>query len=176
MQLIKAHMHRLICSARKSAFSILPLLLKHWSFKLFLTSQSCWAAMLGCFGWSYCSFKPALRDTDLDMWHQYPLTIPLAHKRQPWILGSQYHYRFAAAVTHNNRQGAWKAVWGLVRKTSPLRWNCLFVIHCCLMGLIILRKKNMGSLGSFHTENTCQTGLKDLHRRCHEKEKKKKII
>lgn len=60
--------------------------------------------MLCCFGWSYCSIKSALRDTESDVWHQYSLTIPLAHKRQPWILGSQYHYRFTAAVTHNNSQ------------------------------------------------------------------------
>lgn len=29
-------------------------------------------------------------------------------------------------------------------------------------------------MGYFHTENTCQVGLKDLHRYCHEKKRQKK--
>lgn len=60
--------------------------------------------MLCCFGWSYCSFKPALRDRESDMWHEYSLTIPLAHKRKSWILGSRYHYRSTAAVIHSSSQ------------------------------------------------------------------------
>lgn len=122
--------------------------------------------MLWCFGWSYSSFKPVLRDRESDMWHQYSLTIPLAHKRKSWILSSQYHYRTTAAVIQARSRGAWKAVWGLVWKTLPLGWNCLFVVYSYLMGPIILREKNMGY---FHTENTCQVGLKDLERHCDEK-------
>lgn len=60
--------------------------------------------MLCCFGWSYCSFKPALRDRESDMGHQYSLTIPLAHKRRSWILGSQYHHITTAAAIHSNNQ------------------------------------------------------------------------
>lgn len=74
----KVLMYKIICSTRKSTFHTFPLLLKCWTFNSF--PLSCWAAMLCCFGWSYCSFKPALRDRESDTWHQYFLTTPLAHK------------------------------------------------------------------------------------------------
>lgn len=45
-----------------------------------------------------------LRGTESDKWHRFSLTIPPAHKRQSLVLGSQYHYRFTAVVTHNNSQ------------------------------------------------------------------------
>lgn len=41
------------------------------------------------------------------------------------------------------------------------------------MGPIIFREKNMGY---FHTENTCQVGLKYLERHCDEEKKRNKKI
>lgn len=112
----KVLMYKIICSTRKSTFHTFPLLLKCWTLNFFSSVLLSSHAMLLWLK-SYCSFKPALRDRESDMWHQYSLTIPLAHERKSWILGSQYHCRTTAAVMHTataRSRGAWKAVWGLV--------------------------------------------------------------
>lgn len=126
--LFKAHTHKLICSARKSTFNIFPLLLKYWAFT-FLSSLSLapGQAMLCCFGWSYCPFKPVLKDTGSDMWHQYSLTIPAYMKdsHESWALQITTDLLLLSLITTARSRGTWKAVWGLVWKTSCLRRNCL---------------------------------------------------
>lgn len=126
--------------------------------------------MLGCFGWSHCSFKPALRDTKSDTWHRYSLTIPLAHKRQPWILSIIIDL-LLLSLTTTTRNRSLESCLRISLKDFTLGMKYSLCGTELPYGSYYIKREN---ISYFHTENTCQAVLKDLHRHCHEKKGNKK--